>query len=384
MAEIAGMDLYAKLEALVASNEAFYYKDYNFFGQVMRVFNYRLASYTDFLQEGALECRGTTFQQANDGNWVLICRPFKKFFRVYENPFTMDLPFENITGMFDKADGSLINSFRDLAGRVSVKSKQDFNSIQAVMAREFLAQEENAQFRKEIESLTNDGFTIMMELISPANQIVVQYPETDLKVLGIRHNGTGSINCSAHFFSHKYPTLASKFVKTYDIPNVLLYRPKEWLDEYAAELEGIEGYVFHFSNGMMAKFKTKWYDSLHFLKDSVNSDRRLFEAIIDETIDDVKAMLHTDEFSLNRIQEMESKVVPRYNHLVHTVEDFYTTNKLLDRKSYAIKGQAELGFEFGLAMSKYLGKEPDYKEFAKKRRKEYFNIEDDIEEKINE
>jgi hypothetical protein len=47
---------------LPGSNEAFYFMDY---GQY-RVFNYRLASYTDFLAKDALEARGIMFYMHGD------------------------------------------------------------------------------------------------------------------------------------------------------------------------------------------------------------------------------------------------------------------------------------------------------------------------------
>jgi hypothetical protein len=51
-----------------------------------------------------------------------------------------------------------------------------------------------------------------------------------------------------------------------------------------------------------------------------------------------------------------------YNAMVQCVEDYHKENGHLDRKSYAIKGQEQLTkIEFGLAMNKYVGREPEYK-----------------------
>jgi hypothetical protein len=62
-----------------------------------------------------------------------------------------------------------------------------------------------------------------------------------------------------------------------------------------------------------------------------------------------------------------------YNPLVAKVEEYYETNKELDRKDYAIKGQEEFTNkgEFGLVMQKYLGKECNIKMFLRKHYKEY-------------
>ena len=116
---------------------------------------------------------------------------------------------------------------------------------------------------------------------------------------------------------------------------------------------------------------------LHHLKDSINSQRRLYEAVVYETIDDVRAQFWDDEVALQIIEDMEEKVRPIYNNMVALVEDFYEANKHLERKDYAIKGQKECGkLYFGLAMGKYLGREPDYKAHMVKYRKDY-GIKDD-------
>ena len=76
---------------------------------------------------------------------------------------------------------------------------------------------------------------------------------------------------------------------------------------------------------------------------------------------------------------MEIKVDKIFNHTVATVEKFYADNKHLDRKQYAILGQQVLGQkEFGLAMSKYTGKDVNYKEWMKKNFK-MFDVEESVD-----
>lgn len=56
--------LFSKLTKLVEKNSAFYSKDIISEvnkTSVYRIFSYRLASYTDFTEDGALECRGIMF-----------------------------------------------------------------------------------------------------------------------------------------------------------------------------------------------------------------------------------------------------------------------------------------------------------------------------------
>ena len=365
--------LYSNLINLVESNEAFYFQDYGKY----RVFNYRLASYSDFCLPDALEARGIMFYLEERKDPILVCRPFKKFFNRNENPFTMNLDLSKVKKAAVKEDGSIITSFLDQeTKRLRVKSKQALFSEQALMAQAFLDDPENINLYEEVEDLTLEGWTVMFELVSPANRIVLEYTKTELRVIGIRNNSSGNLLESSELPKIFFPRIREAWVVEHLGFEQNPPGATAGFVEAISKQVGIEGYVFTLEDGTMFKEKTDWYKSLHHLKDSVNSERHLFEAIIDETVDDVKAMFATDAFTINRITEMENKVIPKFNHIIKTVQDFHDANKGLERKDYAIKGQAELSNLFSLAMGKYTGKGLTYKDFAKKHRKEIFGIGD--------
>ncbi|MDF2435379.1 MAG: ligase, partial [Mucilaginibacter sp.] len=103
--------LYNDLVKLVQTNEAFYTTEQELDGVQYIIFNYRMASYTDFCQAGALNARGTMFEVYN-GNFIrLVCLPFAKFFNLGETPFTMDLDLSDVDYIADKMDGSMICSY---------------------------------------------------------------------------------------------------------------------------------------------------------------------------------------------------------------------------------------------------------------------------------
>lgn len=52
--------------------------------------------------------------------------------------------------------------------------------------------------------------------------------------------------------------------------------------------------------------------------------------------------------------------------MIHTVETFYEDNKHLSRKDYAIKAQSMNDGYMPLYMNMYIGRDVDYKGFAKK------------------
>ena len=81
--------LFDNLMALT-QNEAFYYVDAVYGGKTYRIFNYRLASYSDFLLPDAFNARGTTFR-LDDTGVELASLPPMKFFNLWENPQTLHI-----------------------------------------------------------------------------------------------------------------------------------------------------------------------------------------------------------------------------------------------------------------------------------------------------
>jgi len=95
-------NLFNELMTLVEGNEAFFFNDWELDDTIYRNFNYRLASYSDFLEPSALECRGHMFEIDEDGNMVrLASLPPEKFFNHMENPFTMDLDLSDVEEIQD-------------------------------------------------------------------------------------------------------------------------------------------------------------------------------------------------------------------------------------------------------------------------------------------
>lgn len=182
--------LFNDLMTLCASNEAFYFVDHVFMGDTYRVFTYRLASYSDFLLPGALECRGHTFRLGETPE--LVSLPMEKFFNIGENPMTMNLDWEQVTYVEDKRDGSLISTVKVGASDFILKSKTSLSSQQARDAMALLGTDAYTGLRDALSELTMQGCTVNMEYTAPDNQIVLGYKEAALRVLNVRYldNGT--------------------------------------------------------------------------------------------------------------------------------------------------------------------------------------------------
>jgi len=373
MLTINQLDIYNDLLALTQANEAFYIVDQKMDDIEYRIFNYRLASYTDFCAKNALEARGIMFELKDGQPIRLVARTPEKFFNYRENPFTMTVDFTQTTDIMDKADGSLISTYSH-KDTVKLKTKASLFSEQAQAAQQLL--DNNDELLYALSYMVDRNFTVNMEYVSPTNRIVLPYDKAKLIVLGIRHNDTGeyvTLNNLRDVVRADINNILFRYwIKTIPVNDIVSqYNSVEQFVESMDKQENIEGYVLRVNKQFM-KLKTNWYLVRHRAKDSINSTRRLFEAVLDEAIDDVRALFYDDLAAITRINEIQIKADHIYNHLVSSIETFYSANKELDRKSYAILGQETFkDGTFGLAMSKYLGKGVEYKEFLKKNYKKY-------------
>lgn len=352
--------LYNNLMRLVESNEAFYYVDHVLNGFTYRVFTYRLASYTDFLEPDALESRGHMFRLNFNGQMEeLVSLPFEKFFNLNENPFTMNLDLSEVKFIHDKRDGSLISTFMH-DGMLCLKSKTAIASDQALDAMNLLNNDSRFhRLRMLLERSVNEGWTVIMEYTSPTNRIVLPYQTPELRVLAVRDNKTLAYADYDDVYYEFGEYMVDDHTHTVDDPVDFVSK--------IPSMTGIEGFVIGLPSGQRIKIKTDAYIALHRTKDSIQTDKNLFEVCLTGASDDVRSLFHDDPYTLDRIANMEKIVNHAYNHTVKTVEDYYAQNKTLDRKSYAVKGQQEMSrMEFNLAMMKYTGKEPDYKDMIMK------------------
>lgn len=343
----------------------FYYSDKVYDGCEFRVFTYRLASYQDFRQRNALECRGHTFERV-DNKYVLSSLPMHKFFNNKENPFTMNLDFSETEIVYEKLDGSLISTVNSTNGMM-LKSKTSFVSEHAEMARKIL--NSNAELREIVENYTNRNYTVNFEYISNIHRIVLPYEHPSLKVLNIRNNDTGEYvahNVLQNEFS------ASDLVSIIPVSHIVEYSTVQTFVDSVHSMKGIEGYVIRLKDGSMVKLKTDEYVSLHHAKDSVTSPKRLMNVVLEEASDDLRQMFLDDAQALREIDQMEEFVTKLVNHLVKGAESFYEAHKSLERKDIAIKGQQELDRDqFSMVMGMYGGKEIDYKKYVMKNSKKY-------------
>lgn len=369
--------LFYDLMSLCSKSETFYFKDFENLGSTYRIFDYRLASYTDFCERSALACRGIMFQVDDKGEFIrLSSRPMDKFFNYAENPFTMidkSTLSTEIEMAIDKLDGSLISSFMNSEIKVQLKSKGSLSSEHAHMANKLLRSD--LQKENEVTILETLGFTVNFELLSPSLRIVVPYQKDELRFLNARNRATGEY-LSLSTLKEKYPALYSTSVYQDGYISSSVPMRETVYDTVQAVYEmqeSIEGFVFKLKDGTFFKVKTNKYCSLHHTKDSILIESRLFNVVLDGGSDDLRQIFKDDPLSIESIKKMEQKVFTTYNSIISTVTDFHDAFKNLERKEYAQKVTSLLPKQYnmqGLAFMLFNNKVPDYKENLRKYMKD--------------
>ena len=132
----------------------------------------------------------------------------------------------------------------------------------------------------DLSLLESEDNTIIFELISPANRIVVSYPETDLRLLGIRNNKTGKeINPRDTHLGKVFKT-----PKIYDIDTI-----NQALE--VAKTLGVneEGFVLVDENFNRVKVKGAEYLIAHKMRSNDFSPKNFLTAVLNNTQDDLVA-----------------------------------------------------------------------------------------------
>ena len=361
---------YDLLIQLTETDSEFFYAEQTSDNKIYHIFNYRLASYESFMNPKvadsyiALSARGIMFDVTDKENIKISSRPMNKFFNIEQGE--VDRSNMKLVGYMDKLDGSLISTYIH-NGELKLKTKGSIKSEQAVAAMEWLDLPENSEMKNFLKFHTEkNNLTVNMEWTAPDNQIVLFYPEASLRILNMVNNKNGKILTAENIDKEN---LVNKdiFVKSHKIPNMSL----DNIIESIRNEQGNEGYILEFSdsegNSHLVKVKNIWYVNLHQIKSNLNTTAKIIETIINETSDDVRVLFAEDKHFLDNITRLENIVSPRISKIEADIEKFYSDNKELSRKDYAIKAQSELQPYMSLAMNLYIGKETNYKEFFKKQ-----------------
>jgi len=308
------------------------------------VINYLVSMPDSFKMEGSddvmgairRECRGLIFD--TEGN--IMSRPYHKFFNVNEKEETqthmLDMTRAHI--VMDKLDGSMIRPVR-MHGMVRLATKMGVTDI-AMEAEKLL---DPGQY-DWLDDMMVDGFTPIFEYVAPTNKIVVEYAEAKLILTAVRETVSGE------YRSLRQWDAPFEIVNTADsIHN---------LDAYLSVARGEtsrEGDIIRFADGHMVKVKNDWYVQIHKTKDIVAVDRNIVELVLNETIDDTRAML--DPSDLARVDAVEAAFWEAFHNAAGRLEGLEMLARTIygaDKKRIALDmvpnlfNKADGGFIFRL------------------------------------
>ncbi|GAB3152592.1 hypothetical protein GCM10027290_43590 [Micromonospora sonneratiae] len=148
----------------------------------MSIYNYTEAcTYGQYWTPVTLACRGLI---VDDATGTVLARPFAKFFN-HEQPGAPTLRLDAPVTVTDKADGSLGIIYPDPDGTFAVATRGSFASDQARHATAVLR-------NRYAHFVPPTGLTVLVEVVYPANRIVLDYRGLDdLVLLGAVEIATG-------------------------------------------------------------------------------------------------------------------------------------------------------------------------------------------------
>lgn len=264
------------------------------------------------------ECRGLIFDTATG---KLISRPYHKFFNAGEREETaidkINLYEPHV--VLEKLDGSMIRPIPTKEG-FRLATKAGITDV-AMNAELFIA--DKPQYRNFILAILDGGMTPIFEWCSRKNRIVVDYPEDQLILTGIRNNvsGTYLLHWNMVELGRLWNVPVVKAVDGLAVQNINLFvqQVREWDDG--------EGIVLRFDSGHMVKVKADDYVLRHKSKDQINQEKNVIQTIIDESVDDLVPLLTPED--ANRVKQFQTAFWLSVDDLASEMADLYVAGNTM-------------------------------------------------------
>jgi len=302
------------------------------------------------------ECRGITFRQ--DGK--IAARTLHKFFNIGEREDTQPhaIQWSQVVRIMDKRDGSMVTPVF-VNGKLTFKTKKSFETKEAALAYDIcLKTKDGVAFCLKMAEL---GLTPTFEVTSPRFPIVLKYDKDELTLLHVRENESGRYLTEEELYDlgSPFPIVENLIEQFYGdgLPAKLVSFEK--LKAAAETREGIEGWIIQTADGEMYKLKTKWYVDLHHSV-TFTRWRDIARTVCEDKADDLKGAFALTGRSIEPILKVERQIKARLDsvkRLVATAVE-YGVKSNFDAKAMALKFKEHN--LFGLIMTLFRGKEPDY------------------------
>lgn len=274
------------------------------------------------------ECRGLIFDNTT-GN--LISRPYHKFFNVGEREETavnkINLYEPHV--VLEKLDGSMIRPIPTKEG-FRLATKAGVTDV-AMNAEVFIA--DKPHYATFIKKCIQKGTTPIFEWCSRKNRIVVDYPEDQLILTGLRYNTTGlyvdyqaMLNYGTAWNIPVVKALSGLAVQNIDL---FVKQVREWDDG--------EGIVLRFDTGHMVKVKADEYVLRHKSKDQISQEKNVLQVILEDSVDDVVPLLTPDDAT--RLKAFQNAFWASVVDLCIDMDHLFQigTKKYPDKKDFAVE-----------------------------------------------
>ena len=297
-------------------------------GEEVTIFCYNIVSPDLFDVPLAREARGVVF----DSNKECICRPFWKFFNLFEREDTQpcNIDWDSLSVATEKFDGSLVTPVR-INNKIYFKTNKTFYSPIA-MKLNAMWKDRGAFYEKYFQLINSYDLsesTLLFEYTSPSNQIVLKYDKEELIFLGERKIEDGRFYPSPDIVVDIIPS--KSYAPDFDY--------NKFIDKIKLETDQ-EGYVIYAKDKLQAyKIKTEWYMDRHHLLSSL-SYRNVLKLIVEEKLDDIISELRTKEFNkqvllVESIWEDYSKEWDELYTKMFEIFNSITKGKTITRKEFA-------------------------------------------------
>lgn len=323
-----------------------------------KMFNYNLFE-SELSNPIVKACRGTILEISDDRSVVRpVCFPYYKFFG-YDDPNADSINWDTATTRL-KVDGQLIKMFKYNGqnywctnGSPNVETPLDYTDDKIANYRELL---ESAILGRTLDKLTPfaqreaysyvdkagawhmhqdnpdgnystswisripDGWTLMFELTSPYNRIIVDYKDIKLWFHGAR---------DAEGMEYNPEEVKDMFNIPYDIPKKYDFKNMSAAFDYIKNWNGLEneGLVVCDADFHRVKVKCEDYLKVKFLRD-ISTPKGIFWIVISEQFDD-----------LSSHKELQELAIKQKDEIVDVLNKFKTWHRSVIEKRKEFKDQ---------------------------------------------
>jgi RNA ligase len=293
------------------------------------VIDYTFMDNDTFAHPARVQCRGIKFGP----HGRILARPFHKFFNLGEKPELqpelIDMSRPHV--LMEKLDGSMIHAAL-VHGRIVFMTRMGHTNV-AKQAERFLT----LRFEEHCRELLGSGLTPIFEYTGPENRIIIQYQEASLHLLAVRETVSGE------YLPQRRVEAIANDIGVSAVP----VHSSEWtsareFSNYARTMQGKEGFVLRFDDGLWLKAKGEDYVLKHRSVTELALEKNALALVLTNGVDDLLPLLREEE--KGALLAYSSAVLTKMVETSAEIDRIVAAGAALDQKAFAVdhlKGASE-------------------------------------------